>query len=166
MDTSENNVEINLYDRDIYHIESFDDEIRIDKTCKSLLQDFHKYLLADKKLTPLKAGTMASGADFYLRDFMVDQQRTNIFDVSADTVRHFAGNWYIITTLEPNMAELKDILTGVSGFYAFCAEKKAVTAEIASAVAEACQQHDFYHQRIETFHNITGDGYIAWNKEC
>ncbi len=166
MDNNENSEEINLYDSENYHIESFDDEIRIDKICKALLQDFHKHLLNEKKLSPLKAGMMASGADFYLRDFMIDQQRANIFDVSADLVRRFGGNWYIITTLEPNMTELKDILSGVSSFYAFCVEKKVVDEETAAAVAEACQQHDFYEQRIESFHDISGDGFIAWNKVC
>jgi hypothetical protein len=166
MNNSEISKEINLYDRENYHIESFDDEIRIDKTCKVLLQEFHKYLLNDKKIAPLKAGTLAGGADYFLRDFMIDQQRTNIFDVSADLVRRFAGNWYIITTLEPNLTELKDLLDGVSEFYAFCREKKIVTADTAIAVADACQQHDFYHQRIESFHAITDDGFIAWNKIC
>ena len=158
--------EINLYDRKNYDIGSLDDEIRIDKTCKALLQDFHKYLLNDQKLPPLKAGMMASGADFYLRDFMVDQLRTNIFDISPTLIRRFAGNWYIITTLEPNMTELKDILTGVSSFYAFCADKKVVDSDVATAVTEACQQHDFYRQRIESFHTISGDGFIAWNEVC
>ncbi len=166
MNSSEESEKINLYDKENYHVKSFDDEIRIDKTCKALLQDFHKYLLNDKKIAPLKAGMMAGGADYYLRDFMVDQQRANIFDTSADLVRRFAGNWYIITTLEPNMTELKDILTGVSEFYAFCAEKKVVPADVAAAISDACQQHDFYHQRIESFHDITGDGFIAWNKIC
>ena len=166
MNNSVESEEINLYDKENYHVESFDDEIRIDKTCKALLQDFHKYLLNDQKIAPLKAGMMAGGADYYLRDFMVDQQRANIFDASADLVRRFAGNWYIITTLEPNMTELKDILAGVSEFYTFCAEKKVVPVDISAAITEACQQHDFYQQRIESFHDITGDGFIAWNKIC
>lgn len=166
MDNSENIEEINLFDRENYDVASFDDEIRVDRNCKALLQEFHKYLLTDQKLEPLQAGMMASGADFFIRDFMVDQQRTNIFDISPDLVRRFAGNWYIITTLEPNMTELKDMLKGVESFYSFCATKKVVAADLAAKVSEMCQQHDFYQQRIESFHDISGDGFIAWNKVC
>ncbi len=166
MDRTKESDEINLFDREHFHIKSFDDEIRVDKNCKALLQIFHKHLLDDKKFEPLQAGLLASGADYYLRDFMVDQQRTNIFDVSADLVKRFAGNWYIITTLEPNLTELRDILAGVSHFYSFCAEKEVVPTETAAAVTEACQQHDFSPQRIETFHAISGDGFITWNAVC
>ncbi len=162
----ENGEEINLYDRENYNIGTFDDEIRIDNNCKALLQQFHKHLLDEKKIAPLQAGMLASGADFYLRDFMIDQKRANIFSASADSVRRFAGNWYIITTLEPNMVELKGILNGISSFYSFCAEKKVIKPETAAAIAAACQQHEFYAERIESFHAISGDGFMDWNKMC
>jgi len=149
-----------------YSIKSLEDEIKADNNCKVLLQLFHEYLLKNKSIIPIEAGSIASGTDYFLRDFMIDNRRTNIFDISPELVRSFAGNWYIINTIEPNMAELKSILTGISYFYSFCAEKKIVSQEIAIKVHQTCTRSDYYHKRIENFHNITGDGYIAWNSEC
>ncbi|MEE4255152.1 MAG: hypothetical protein V2I50_14005 [Desulfuromusa sp.] len=157
---------IDPLNRKSYIIETLEDEIKADNNCKVLLQQFHSYLLKDKNIIPIEAGSMASGTDYFLRDFMIDNRRTNIFDISPDLVRSFAGNWYITSTLEPNMTELESILTGISHFYIFCAEKKTVNPELAEKVHQACTHTDYYQQRIESFHNISGDGYIVWNSEC
>jgi len=154
------------FSRKSYAIETFEDEIMADNNCKVLLQQFHAYLMKDKDITPLEAGSMASGTDYFLRDFMIDNRRTNIFDISPELVRSFAGNWYIISTIEPNMAELESILKGISHFYKFCAAKIIVKPAIAENVHLACTLTDYYQQRIDNFHNISGDGYTAWNRAC
>ncbi|MFK5925685.1 MAG: hypothetical protein QM483_03550 [Desulfuromusa sp.] len=157
---------IDPFDQQSYVIDSLEDEIRADNTCKVLLQQFHSYLLKNKLIFPLEAGSMASGADYYLRDFMIDNRRTNIFAISPELVRSFAGNWYIINTLEPNMGELESILIGISHFYRFCAAKKIVNSAIADEIHHACTLTDYYQQRIESFNAISGDGFIAWNSNC
>lgn len=158
--------QIDVLNRKSYVIENLEDEIKADNSCKVLLKQFHSYLLNNKNILPIEAGRMASGTDYFLRDFMIDNRRINIFDISPDLVRSFAGNWYITSTLEPNMTELKSILAGISHFYRFCAEKESVNSVVAEKVHQACTQTEYYQQRIESFHNISGNGYIDWNSEC
>ena len=145
---------------------SLEDELRINQLCKQLLKEFHQYLLEKKQLDPLEAGQQAAGADYFLLDFLIDNQRTNIFASSDLMVKRFAANWYIISNLEPNIEELNPILNGTASFYHYCAELKLVEKETAELIAAASQQIDYYSQRIEDFLDISDDGFIAWNREC
>lgn len=165
-DTNTKSEQCDLFDQKNYSIESLDDEIRVDQICKSLLKQYHQYLLKNKGVSPLESGSMASGADYYLRDFMIDKQRTNIFQISPELIYSFAGNWYIVNTLEPNMAELESILTGIDNFYSFCADKEIIDPTVAEEITRACSRHDYYQQRIESFNNLSGDGFTAWNDAC
>ena len=164
--TKKNFTVVDPFSPETYIIKSLEDEIRADQNCKELLKDFLLNLLKDKSITPLEAGSIASGADYYLRDFMIDNRQTNIFEISPELVQSFAGNWYIINTLEPNMEELSSILTGISYFYSYCAKKKIILMTMAEKVIKGCNQHDYYRQRIENFHNLSGDDYFAWNNAC
>ncbi len=155
-----------VFNRTNYTIQSLEDEIKVDQLTKQLLQQYHQFLLDEKKVTALDAGSMASGADYFLRDYMVDCCRLNIFDITPKLIEGFAGNWYITNTLEPNMVELKSILIGTDGFYNFCLANKMVLQKTATKVGRACAQIDYYQQRIESFHNLTGDGFLEWNKAC
>jgi hypothetical protein len=153
-----------IYDPSAYIVSNFDDEIRVDKICRELLKRFHQHLMKDKE--PLIASSMAAGADYFLRDFMIDNQRTNIFELNAQRVRSFADNWYIVSNLEPNSTELESLLSGVAEFCQFCAEHKMTDPEQAQQAAAACREIDYYSARIESFHAITGDGFAAWNAAC
>ena len=167
MDNTENkSKQIDPFNQKNYSIETLDDEIRVDQICKVLLKEYHQYILKNKAIPPLEAGSMASGADYYLRDFMVDNRRTNIFKISPELIYSFAGNWYIVNTLEPNMVELESILIGIDNFYSFCAEKKMINPAMAEKVSQACSRHDYYQQRIESFNDLSGDGFVAWNSTC
>ena len=155
-----------LFNQKNYGIESLEDEIRVDQICKALLKEYHHYLLESEGISPLDAGSMASGSDYYLRDFMIDNRRTNIFIISPELIYSFAGNWYIINTLEPNLVELETILIGIDNFYRFCAAKKIIDPILAEEIAQACSRHDYYQQRIESFNKLSDDGFTAWNNEC
>ena len=155
-----------LLNPESYAIKTLEDEIRVDKLCKLLLQQYHQYLLENNNISPLQAGAHASGADYFLRDFMIDNRRINILEISPELIHRFAGNWYIISTLEPNMSELESILLGIQAFYHFCAEQKMVAPEKAEEIQQACSRIDYYRQRIDSFNEITGDGFIAWNSSC
>ncbi|MDX2479647.1 MAG: hypothetical protein QNK24_04845 [Desulfuromusa sp.] len=157
---------IDPFDPEIYTIDTLEDEIRADQNCKVLLKLYHQYLLENMQVSPLDAGSMASGADYYLRDYMIDNRRTNIFNISPELIHSFAGNWYIINTLNPNMTELESILLGVSNFYRFCAAKKLIPPAIVEKVNLACSRPDYYQQRIESFNDLSGDGFSAWNSSC
>jgi hypothetical protein len=149
-----------------YHIDSLEDEIRADRCCKQLLKTFHRWLLDDRKFEELEAGRLAAGADYFLCDFMIGARRQNIYLVSAEQVRQFGGNWYIISNLEPNLAELKPMLRGVSLFYAYAEELNLINAETAAEIARTSTRDDFFQQRIEEFHQLQDDGYRDWNQAC
>jgi len=155
-----------LFEPQKYVIETFDDELRVDNLCKELLQQYHQHLLNNNDISPIQAGSHASGADYFLRDFMIDNRRTNIIDISPELIHSFAGNWYIINTLEPNMEELGNILHGIDFFYRFCAEKKMVDPSLTEQIHQACSRIEYYQERIESFHEISGDGYMVWNSSC
>ena len=149
-----------------YATGTLEDELRINHLCKQLLKEFHQHLLQACQLDPLEAGAQAAGADYFLLDFMIDNQRANIFDASDLHLKKFAGNWYIISNLEPNIDELRVMLDGTANFYHYCAQLKLIKPESARQINAACQQIDYYQQRIEVFLDISGDGYLAWEQEC
>ena len=155
-----------LHDKSNYQVDDLDSEIRADRLCSALLKKFHQYLLQERRLEPLEAGTQAAGADYFLREFMLGKKRENIFSASAEQVEQFAGNWYIISNLEPNMAELDTMLAGTANFYNYCAANNLISAETAKQIAETSKKLDYFRQRIDDFHNISGDGYAAWDKAC
>lgn len=155
-----------LHDRRNYQVDNLDSEIRAEQYCAQLLKLFHQYLLQEQGIEPLDAGSRAAGADYFLREFTIGRCRDNIFAATAERIRQFAGNWYIISTLEPNMCELESILQGVASFYGYCAIHQLVERETAEQIAQSCELHDYYRQRIEDFHNISGNGYNQWNQAC
>ena len=155
-----------LHDKNNYQIIDLDSEIRADRFCADLLKVFHQQLLKVRQLEPLEAGSQAAGADYFLREFMIGKCRKNIFAVTAQDIRQFAGNWYIVSNLEPNLAELQTMLAGADSFSQYCAGHKLVTPDTAEQISAACSQLDYFQQRIDDFHNISGDGFSTWDKEC
>lgn len=167
MTESQENYELSfLHDKENYQIDGLDSEIYADQLCSTLLKRFHQYLLQDKKVDPLEAGSQAAGADYFLREFMIGKLRDNIFNGTAERVRQFAGNWYIISNLEPNIVELTAILNGTASFYCYCAENKLITASTVEQIQQICNKFDYFQQRIDDFHALSGNGYSAWDKAC
>lgn len=144
---------------------SLADEIRIDRLCALLLQTFCRERIA-AGCDPLRAGALARGADYFLREFVIDNRRDNLFLLPAGRVRQFAANWYIINTLEPNRSELAEVLAGVEAFYSFCREHGKVTDTCYRQVAAECTDLDYYEARIESFWAIRDDGYLTWDAAC
>ncbi len=157
---------IEPFELNSYSFKTLQEEIRADQNCKVLLKELHQYLLKDGSISPIEAGSMARGADYFLRDFMIDNRRSNIFEISPELIQSFAGNWYIVSTLEPNMTELESILIGIRHFYRFCAKMKLINPAISEEIQQVCIQYEFYQQRIERFNDISGDGFTAWNSAC
>lgn len=149
-----------------FNITGLEDEIRVDALCRRLLEFFYRDLVEERKLLPEEASALAYGADYFLREYVIPDRGENIFALRPGRVRQFAGNWYIVRTLEPNMAELSSILRGVEAFYAYCQQRGKVSAELGRSVAVECADLDYYRQRIESFWAIEGDGYCAWEREC
>lgn len=159
-------LDLTLVDPADFTIHGFDDEVRIDELCARLLLAVRDELLASGEMTPLEAGALCSGADYFLREFVIAGCGDNLFQLPAERVRQFAGHWYIVRTLEPNAAELSAILAGVAACYRVLAGHGLVTETLAEAIGLACTDLPWYRQRIETFWAIAGDGFEAWRAIC
>jgi hypothetical protein len=142
-----------------------EDEIRVDGLCRELLREFHGDLL-EQGVDPLEAGSMAHGADYYVRDFMVSAQRLNLFEEQPGAVRRFAATWYIISNLEPGIDEIAGHLKGVREFYRFLHRRKLITSSFLERVEEECADTAYYESRIASFWNMEAGGYQAWEAEC
>jgi len=157
---------IALCDSKNYDIASLEDEIRADQHTRLLLKKFHLWLLETRGKEPLEAGYLAAGADYFLREFLIGAKRLNIFDGNGQYLRHFGGNWYIINNLEPNLAELSPMLTGAALFYSYCAEQRIYPPDKAAELSLVAKDTQFFKERIASFHQIEGDGYQSWDRDC
>ncbi|MBN2427058.1 MAG: hypothetical protein JXK94_01840 [Deltaproteobacteria bacterium] len=149
-----------------FDIRTLEDEIAVDQLCSRFLQSFFHHLVETEKTSPAEAARLARGADHFLREFIIPEKRENIFVISCERVRQFAGNWYIVRTLEPNPKELCDILDGIKTFYRFCSQSGKTDFTRYEAIVHHCNQLDYYRKRIDSFWAIEDDGYFSWNAEC
>ena len=154
-----------VVDKDAFRLRNDGDDLRVDQLCRELLLRYYEDLLRSG-MQPAEATGWAGGADYYLRDFVLDRKRLSVFDERPGLVSQFAGNWYIVNTVEPNAAELSRHLTGIKGFYRFLSAHALITADYLTLMESECDDLAYYERRIESFWGITGDGYAAWEKEC
>jgi len=148
-----------------FAITTIEDEVRVDGLCRDLLLQFYGELQAEGG-DPVVATELARSADYFVRDFVVGFKQWDLFDESRSPVRPFAGNWYIINTLEPTSGELAKHLAGILAFYRFLARHDLISAPILERVEAECGDHRFYEERIRSFWEITGDGYYEWERAC
>jgi len=148
-----------------FDIATLDDEIRADRQCTELLKGFAAALVANHGLTPIEAGRLAHGADPFLRDFMIADRRENLFRPRSGRVRQYAGHFYIVSSLEPNRAELIGLLAGIEAFYGYCREHALVEDATVALISAECRDIESYAARIESFWNLEGDGFLAWRAE-
>lgn len=148
-----------------FDIAAAEDEIRVDQLCEKLLMHFYLQLVQDG-MPPVEATALARGADYFVRDFVVAIKRRSIFDERPGIVRQFAANWYIVNTLEPNESELSAHLLGIRAFYRYLRGEKLLSAKFLKTIEEECADIAYYVRRIDSFWEIRGDGYLAWEREC
>lgn len=154
------------YHRRNFDIKTLDDEIRVDALCQEFLKLFYRDLVERRALAAEAASALAYGADYFLREFVIPDRLENLLALRPGRVRQFAGNWYIVRTLEPNMVELRSILSGVDAFYDFCLHQKRVDAALREQVRRETADLSFYQDRIQAFWEISGDGFFAWDRAC
>jgi hypothetical protein len=142
-----------------------EDFLRVDNLCKGLLLSFYEHLLA-QGIPPEEATSLANGADYFVRDFLVDFKGYNLFDESPGIVRQFAGNWYIVTTPEPDISLLSLHLQGIRAFYGYLCDHKLISVGYLMNLEQECAILSYYEGRIESFWEIEGEGYSAWEREC
>ncbi|MCK9172802.1 MAG: hypothetical protein AB7T15_01725 [Desulfuromonas sp.] len=154
-----------LLDPQLYQIDSLTDEIRADQNCATLLRQIHQQLLQQGE-SPLQAGLLARGADYFLRDFLIGHRRQNILCPAAEAVWQFGGHWYIIQNLEPDLDILMDILSGVATFYRLLNEQFPLPPATLERLLRDCHQRDIYACRLEQFWGLAPDGYDKWRQDC
>jgi hypothetical protein len=152
-------------DKDEFTPGTMEDDLRVDRLCKELLRSFYDRLLGDG-LPPDEATALANGADYYIRDFVVDFKSLNLFAELPGIVRQFAGNWYIVNTLEPDIRQLARYLSGIKAFYNFLHDQQLISEGLLKNIENECDDLAFYEGRIDSFWEIKGDGYLAWEREC
>jgi len=164
-DYSDSDHKEDVFRKENFDVQTLEDEIRIDSLCQRLLRLFCLDLVEEGR-SRAEAGLLTWGADYFLREFIIPDRRENIFDPTPGRVRQFAGNWYIVKNLEPNMEELGYILRGIVAFYEYGRKIGKVAEEVVQDIRRDCGELDFYSSRIKTFWEIEGDGYSAWEREC
>ncbi|MCA1797603.1 MAG: hypothetical protein LC645_08730 [Geobacteraceae bacterium] len=144
---------------------SLDEELQADRECTRILRDFHTHLI-EQNTDPIEAGSLAQGADYFLRDFIISACRCSIFTPHRDCVKQFAGHWYIVNNLEPSVEELQPVLQGVAAFYAFLSRRHEVDAQLAAQIQQDCADIEWFKHRLDAFWAIKGDGYFQWRADC
>uniref|UniRef100_C6E5N9 Uncharacterized protein n=1 Tax=Geobacter sp. (strain M21) TaxID=443144 RepID=C6E5N9_GEOSM len=152
-------------DKKDYVPTTLEDEVRVDKLCSELLHRFYTEMQM-AGLSPEDATALAGAADYFVRDFVVSIKGRSLFDERPGIVRQFAGNWYIVNTMEPLPSEIEGYLAGIREFYRFLYGHQLISLKFLQAIEGECSQLDYYAQRIESFWDISGDGYFDWEKEC
>lgn len=149
-----------------FDIHSLDDEIRVDELCTRLLLAVRDRLLSETAGDPLAVGAWCLGADYFLREFVIAECADNLLELPPERVRQFAGHWYIVRTLEPNVQELAGILDGIAACYLTLAAMGLVDPARAEAIAGLCADLPAYRRRIDEFWAIEGDGFDRWRDAC
>lgn len=144
---------------------SLAEELQADNQCINILREFHAHLL-EQKTNPLTAGSLAQGADYFLRDFIISACRCSIFTPPRECVKQFAGHWYIVNTLDPAKEEIEPVLQAVAAFYQFLEERGQIESGRAAQIIKDCSSTEWFTHRLESFWTIEGDGYLRWRAEC
>ena len=148
-----------------FNLTTLEDELRVDGLCRELLMAFY-HEKAASGMSEHDATQLANSADYFVRDYLVGTRQMNLLETEGKEVRRFAGNWYIINTLEPDITELSVHLKGICEFFRFLAEKENISYEAFAGIECNCASLEFYRSRIESFWDIQGDGYYEWEAGC
>ena len=152
-------------DKDAFTPVAHEDFMRVDSLCSAILLNFYEHLQAEG-LSAEDATELAKGADYFIRDFVVDFKALNLFYELPGIVRQFAGNWYIVNTLDPDILLLSKHLQGIRAFYGYLCDRKLISAGYLMTLEKECGMLSFYEGRIESFWGIEGEGFPAWEMEC
>ncbi len=153
------------FEHDDFEFDTIDEELLVDGRCQQILKQFYLFL-QQQGMAAEQASELAFAADLYLRDYLIDFGRQNIVRPQSGIVTKFAGSWYITHTLDPEFASLERHLTALSELYRFLHRRHLISAEELSFLLEEAGQLEFYRQRIDSFLNLTGAGFVAWDAEC
>ncbi len=153
------------FEHDDFEFDTIDEELLVDGRCQQILKQFYLFL-QQQGMAAEQASELAFSADLYLRDYLIDFGRQNIVRPKPGIVTIFAGSWYITHTLDPEFVTLERHLTALSELYRYMHRQHLVSAEELSFLLKEAGDLEFYRQRIESFLNLSADGFVAWDAEC
>lgn len=153
------------FEHDDFEFETIDEELLVDGRCQLILKQFYLFL-QQQGMPAEQASDLAFSADLYLRDYLIDFGRQNIVRPQPGIVTTFAGSWFITHTLDPEFVALERHLTALSELYRYMHRQHLISADELSFLLNEAGQLDFFRRRIESFLNLSGDGFAAWTNEC
>jgi hypothetical protein len=153
------------FDRDDFEFDTIDEELLVDGRCQQILKRFYLFL-QQQGMKAEQASELAFSADLYLRDYLIDFGRQNIVRPRPGIVTTFAGSWFITHTLDPEFVTLERHLTAISELYRFMHRQHLISADELSSLLKEAGELECYRQRIDSFLNLTGDGFAAWDAGC
>lgn len=153
------------FEHEDFEFDTLDEELLVDERCQQILKQFYLFL-QQQGMAAEQASELAFSADLYLRDYLIDFGRQNIVRPQPGIVTTFAGSWYITHTLDPEFASLELHLTALSELYRFLHRRHLISAEELTFLLEEAGQLEFFRQRIDSFLNLTGAGFAAWDAGC
>ncbi len=153
------------FDQDDFDFTTIDEELVVDERCQQILKHFYLFL-QQQGMSAEGASDLAFSADLYLRDYLIDFGRQNIVRPKPGIVTTFAGSWFITHTLDPDLALLERHLTALSELYRFMHRQHLISAYELAFLLDEAGQLEFFRQRIDSFLNISADGFVAWDAAC
>jgi hypothetical protein len=158
------NIEIE-YEHDDFNFDTIDEELLVDERCQQILKKFY-LSLQQQGMSAEQASELAFSADLYLRDYLIDFGRKNIVRPEPGIITLFAASWFITHTLDPEFSMLERHLKAIVELYRYLHNQHIISAEELSYLLKEAVLYEFYSQRIDSFINLTGDGFAAWDAEC
>ena len=153
------------FEHDDFDFDTIDEELLVDGRCQQILKQFYLFL-QQQGMAAEQASELAFSADLYLRDYLIDFGRQNIVRPKSGIVVSFAGSWFITHTLDPEFAMLERHLTAITELYRYMNRRHLISADELAFLLKEAGELDFYRQRIDSFLNLTGAGFAAWDAEC
>jgi len=153
------------FEHDDFEFETIDEELLVDGRCQQILKQFYLFL-QQRGMSAEQASELAFSADLYLRDYLIDFGRQNIVRPQPGILSKFAASWFITHTLDPEMDLLGRHLTAIAELYRFMQRQHLISAAELAFLLHEGGELEYYRQRIDSFLNLTGDGFAAWDAEC
>jgi hypothetical protein len=153
------------FEQDDFEFDGIEEELLVDERCQQILKQFYLFL-QQQGMAAEQASDLAFCADLYLRDYLIDFGRQNIVRPQPGIVTTFAGSWFITHTLDPEFALLTRHLTAIIELYRYLHRQHLISADELYFLEEEASEREFFRRRIDTFLNLTGDGFVAWDAGC
>jgi hypothetical protein len=153
------------FEHEDFDFETMDEELLVDGRCQQILKQFYLFL-QQQGMVAEQASELAFSADLYLRDYLIDFGRQNIVRPQPGIVTKFAASWFITHTLDPDIDLLGRHLTAITELYRYMHRQHLISADELTFIVQEAGELEYYRQRIDSFLNLTGAGFAAWDAEC